>query len=205
MRNAIVGTMLAVVAGVSAGCAQWEPLFDGHSLNGWKQVGEANWCVEDGMIVGTQAAPDKTGELLTEKQYQDFELECTFKVDFPANSGIWFRYEEGREGYQFDILEYAKPVAYTGTIYCPGKLFLAINKDKSLFKYDDWNHAYVKCVGDEIISRLNGRLVGDVHDATYAGPGRIGFQVHAGKDFTKMKIMVKEIRVRDLARRAMSP
>ena len=30
----------------------WRPLFDGKTLAGWHQVGDGEWVVEDGAIVG---------------------------------------------------------------------------------------------------------------------------------------------------------
>ena len=65
--------------------------------------------------------------LLTEKAYRDFFVSVTYKVEWPCNSGVWFRYQLPDKAYQADILEYKKPECYSGTLYCPGKMFLAMN------------------------------------------------------------------------------
>jgi len=193
VRIVYVGLLPLVVVGCGP---QWQPLFDGKTLDGWRAVGNAVWTVEDGAIVGRQDEQHRPGDLVTEKQYGDFELDVTFKAVWPCNSGIWFRWANGK-GYQLDILEWPDPVAYSGTLYCDGKMFLAKCEDKSLFRYNDWNRARIRAVGDHIVLTLNGRKTADVHDATWQR-GSIGFQVHPGDQFKDMKIIVKDIRIREL-------
>jgi hypothetical protein len=179
----------------SGGCAT-QSLFDGKTLTGWQAVGNAVWKVEDGAIVGTQDAQRRAGDLVTEKDYGDFELEVTYKVVWPANSGIWFRWND-HKGYQFDILEWPNPVAYSGTLYCDGKMFLARQLDKSLENHDGWNHARISAVGDHLQLWLNGKKTADVHDSTYQR-GKIGFQIHPGDQFKDMKILIRDVRIRVL-------
>ena len=175
---------------------QWRPLFDGATLQGWRAVGNAEWTVEDGAIVGRPDAQNRPGDLVTDREYGDFELDCTFKVVWPANSGIWFRWAD-HKGYQLDILDFPNPKAYTGTLYCDGKMFLAINPDPSLENRDGWNRGTISAIGDHIVVTLNGRKVADVRDTSYRR-GAIGFQVHPGKEFKNMRIIVKDVRIRVL-------
>lgn len=177
--------------------AEWTPLFNGKDLTGWKPEGNAKWTVENGCLVGVQGPNNAPGDLFTEQEFGDFELKVVYKVQWPANSGIWFRYQTPEKAYQADILEYKDPVAYSGTIYCPGKLFLAANKDASIVKKDDWNTMFISAKGDHLIVKLNGTLTGDVHEGSMA-KGRIGFQIHPGDEFKSMKITVKEIVLRNL-------
>jgi hypothetical protein len=182
---------------------QYKPLFDGKTLNGWKAVGNAVWKVEDGCLVGTQDAQKRAGDLVHEAEFDDFELTATFKVVWPANSGIWFRWDGANIGYQFDILEWKNPEAYTGTIYCPGlpdgKLFLTEVKDKTLTNYEGWNTVHLSAVGDHITATLNGKPVADVRNDRLK-KGHIGIQVHAGDEFKDMKIIIKDIRVREVGK-----
>jgi hypothetical protein len=181
----------------SAKAADWTPLFNGKDLTGWKPEGNAKWSVEDGCLVGIQGPNCAPGDLFTEKEYGDYELRVTIKVQWPANSGIWFRYQTPDKSYQADILEYKNPVAYSGTIYCPGKLFLSKNEDPKLYKKEDWNTFLVKAKGDHLTVTLNNVVTGDVHEASYA-TGKIGFQIHPGDEFKNMKIWVREIALRAL-------
>jgi len=88
-------------------------------------------------------------------------------------------------------------VAYSGTIYCPGKLFLTKNLDPKLEKKEDWNTMNVKAQGDHLVVSLNGKVTGDTHKNSFA-KGKIGFQVHPGEEFKDMKIIVKSIKLRAL-------
>jgi len=174
-----------------------DPLFNGKDLSGWEKVGNAKWTTEDGMLVGQQSEDGGVGELLTEKSHGDFVLFVDYKVAWPANSGVWFRYQNPNKAYQADILEWKDPVCWTGTLYCPGKMFLAMNEDPKLVKKEGWNTFIIYTYGDHVVIFLNDRKVADVHDTT-TDSGKIGFQVHAGKEFEKMKITVRNIAIRPL-------
>src|SRR5260221_3280793 len=59
----------------------WHPLFDGSSLDGWKQRGgAAKYRVENGEIIGTSVRNTGNSFLCTEQDYGDFILELEFKV-----------------------------------------------------------------------------------------------------------------------------
>jgi len=201
-RRQFLGGTAAAAAGMLSGNvfaaeAAWKPLFNGKDLTGWKPEGKAVWTVEDGCIVGTQGPGAAPGDLFTEADFADFEVKVTYKIQWPANSGVWFRYQNPEKSYQADILEYKNPEAYSGTIYCPGKMFLAINKDKALEKRETWNTMYIKAKGDNLVVKLNDVLCGDVHENSIPS-GKIGFQIHPGDEFKTMKIWVREVLLRTL-------
>ncbi|MHC4249097.1 MAG: HEAT repeat domain-containing protein [Planctomycetota bacterium] len=173
----------------------WIPVFNGRDLAGWKATGNAVFKVEEGRLVGTQTT-GKGGDLWTEAQWDDFELRATYRVEWPANSGLWFRHD-GRKGYQFDILKYKRPVAFSGTLYCPGKMFITKNLNEALENRDGWNEARIRAAADEITLWLNGTEVGKCRDKTLS-KGKIGIQVHAGNGFKGMKIVFKNIDIRAL-------
>jgi hypothetical protein len=177
--------------------AGFTKLFNGSDLTGWETSGNAKWTVEDGMLVGTQGANNAPGDLFTAQSFGNFIVTLTYRTEWPCNSGLWFRYQSPQVAYQADILEYKNPEAYSGTLYCPGKMFLAINKDKELVDREGWNTIKVQAEGDHVQIWLNGRQVADVHDDTTAS-GKIGFQVHPGAEFGPMKIVVREILLKEL-------
>jgi len=169
-------------------------LFNGRDLSGWRQTGHARWVVEDGVLIGSQDAQGRPGDLLTDKEWDDFRLLVVFKMVFPGNSGIWFRKPEGELGYQMDILE-GHPDSMTGGIW--SGTFLSSNKDQSTFNRDGWNEVEICANDNRIRVTLNGTAVADVTDDRYSH-GAIGFQVHAGDEFRNMKIMVKEVTIMPL-------
>jgi hypothetical protein len=179
-------------AGTSRTEAGFSKLFNGKDLTGWKKTGGARWVVKDGTIVGTQGQNNAPGDLLTKKSYGDFLLVVTYKVEWPCNSGVWFRYQSPDKAYQADILEYKKPECYSGTLYCPGKMFLAMNTDKTLVNRDGWNTISLRAEGTHLQIWINGRQVADVHDDT-SNSGHIGFQIHAGDQLSPNKITVREV------------
>jgi len=173
------------------------PLFNGNDLAGWEPAGNAKWIVKDGLLIGTQGENNAPGDLFTKQSFKDFELTCTYRAEWPCNSGIWFRYQSPQKAYQADILEWKDPVCYSGTVYCPGKMFIAMNTHKSLVNRDGWNTMKVRAEADHLQVWLNGRQVADVRDNT-TDSGKIGFQVHPGAEFGPMKIIVREILIKQL-------
>jgi len=193
-RNRVLRRRIALLLRRIEALSAWTPLFNGKDLTGWSQTGEAIFKVENGNLVGTQTT-GKGGDLWTKADFDDFELQVTYRVVWPANSGFWFRHD-GRKGYQYDVLKYKRPVAFSGTLYCPGKLFIIKNLKESLENRDGWNEARVRAVGDEITLWLNGTKIGTAKDKTLS-KGKIGIQVHGG-NFRGMKIIVKKMQVKPL-------
>ena len=175
-------------------------LFNGQDLTGWKPDGNATWEVEDGHLTGRQGAGNAPGDLFTEATFADFELTVTYRVVWPANSGVWYRYQSGAQAYQADILEYENPFALSGTLYRPGlpnTPFLATNTDATIIDREGWNTLVIRAFGNRHVMFLNGNKTADVCD-DISDKGTIGFQVHAGDQFAKMKIIVREITIRPL-------
>lgn len=175
----------------------WISLFDGKSLAGWRAEGQADWSVRDDAILGRQGPGAAPGDLYTEREWADFELECEFKVVWPANSGIWFRRSATQPGYQADILdEPSYPDAFSGSLYAMGKGFLVKNSDPMSVHKNDWNRLRISAIGEEIIIALNGKTVVKSRDSLFLRPGSIGIQVHPGDQFQGMQIWVRKIRLR---------
>ena len=58
---------------------QGKPLFNGQNLSGWTQMGgEADYAVEDGVIVGKTVSGTPNSFLTTNKMYDDFILELDY-------------------------------------------------------------------------------------------------------------------------------
>ncbi len=174
-------------------------LFNGKDLTGWKAEGAARWEVKEGILIGRQGPQSEPGDLFTEKFFDDFELTVVYKIVWPANSGIWYRYQGPKQAYQADILEYKKPFALSGTLYCPGKLFLATNEDASTVNREGWNKMVIRAVGDQHTIFLNDKKVASAKDNSFK-TGRIGFQIHAGDQFKKMQISIKQVTIRELSK-----
>jgi GH35 family endo-1,4-beta-xylanase/type 1 glutamine amidotransferase len=176
----------------------WRRLFNGRDLDGWRATGDAVWEVRDGVLIGGQGPGAAGGDLIGEEEFEDFELAVTFRARWPANSGVWFRYRSPEETYQADILEWREPRCWSGTIYRPGKVFVALNEDETTVRRDGWNTLRVRARGESLAVDLNGVRVAEARDEL-SRSGSFGFQVHAGREYDGMRIEILEARIRPLA------
>jgi hypothetical protein len=168
---------------------EWQPLFDGKSLAGWRQVnGTANYEVIDGAIVGTTRAGTPNSFLATEKTYGDFVLEFEARQSVgPTNSGVQFRSHskpevmQGRvHGPQMDLDPSERQ--WSGGLYdeamrgwwYPGTL----NPQPGLYKFDAWNQVRIEAIGPSMRTWINGVLTAYVIDDSYRD-GFIALQVHS--------------------------
>jgi uncharacterized protein len=196
-RTIVARSIRYVAARPAAPELPWRMLFDGKTLDGWEARGGATWSVIDGAIRGAQGPNYAAGDLYSKERFGDFEAFVTCRVAWPANSGIWFRYQSGEKAYQADILEYQNPKCYTGSLYCGGKMFIALNEDPAIVEREGWNTFVIRAAGQRLVLFLNGRKVADVLDDSSAS-GAFGIQVHPGQEFGPMRVDVREFRVRAL-------
>ena len=72
--------------------ANWGPLFDGKSLDGWvSRGGKAGYRIEGGGIIGSATPGTPNSFLCTQRDYTNFALHVEFKVDPTLNSGVQIR------------------------------------------------------------------------------------------------------------------
>ena len=78
--------------------AGWEFLFDGKTLDNWKTFNGGavtGWKIIDDELHNSGVGSDHGGDIITNKQYSDFELYLEWKIAPESNSGIFYRVEEG--------------------------------------------------------------------------------------------------------------
>ncbi|MCA9100830.1 MAG: DUF1080 domain-containing protein [Planctomycetales bacterium] len=216
---------LSAIATIATADDNFQPLFDGKTLDGWTQHGgDAVYTVEDDTIVGSAVLNTGNSFLCTDEHYGDFVLELDFKVDPALNSGIQIRsnvFDEPTEidlgdgttksipadrvhGYQVEIDP--SPRAYSGGVYDEGRRGwlqdLSENEAaRKAFKPGEWNHYRIECRGDSIRTWLNGVPAADLHDSLTPS-GFIALQVHGvGDDKSKEGIQVRwrDIKIDTLA------
>ena len=71
----------------------WELLFDGKSLDNWKMFngGEVTgWKIADGILENSGVGSDHGGDIVSKKQYENFELHLEWKVASESNSGVFY-------------------------------------------------------------------------------------------------------------------
>lgn len=81
----------------------WVSLFDGKTLNGWHIYGHKpmndSWSVQDGAIFFDRSKK-AIGDLLTDKQYENFHLKYDWKISPNGNSGLIFWIQEDTTKYK---------------------------------------------------------------------------------------------------------
>jgi hypothetical protein len=75
--------------------AGWKSLFDGKTTKGWHNFNKKDvspgWKVENEMLVMSEKG---AGDLVTDGEYENFELELEWKISEAGNSGIFYLVKE---------------------------------------------------------------------------------------------------------------
>jgi hypothetical protein len=183
--------LLAPTWSCAAPSARELPLFDGASLAGWRELGDARWSVDDGCIVGQAGGGDQSF-LVSERTFGDFVLELELRNEGPGNSGVQVRSrvrEDGRlQGYQIEVDP--SPRAWSGGLYDEARRgWLDDLADdpvaRAAFRPGAWNRYRIECRGAWIRAWVNGVPTADALDAMDL-VGQVALQVHSGDD-TRMR------------------
>ena len=183
---------------------EWESLFNGKDLRGWKKIGNEKWVVENGAIYG-EGITSEYGYLATEKTYQDFDLALSFKCEANGNSGVYIHtaFEPGTpkvtQGRQVEI---DRTIGrHTGGLYGDGKGWIVwpAPELESTIKPDDWNELRIRVVGKRYITTLNGvQMIDFTYPSPVATSGVIALQLHSGG---QGRMRFRNIRIRDMTDR----
>jgi len=192
----------------------WLKLFDGKTLDGWKQLGgKARFQVYNDAIAGISVPNTPNSFLCTEAEYGDFVLEMEVMInDTNSNSGIQFRshFDPSANGgagkvygYQFELDPSSR--RWTGGIYDEGRrdwLYpLSLNpKAQSAFKLKEFNKIRIECIGNETRTWVNNVPASYLVDMTDYN-GFIALQVHAVSKvgFAGSAIFFRNIRIKSLS------
>jgi hypothetical protein len=153
----------------------WTQLFDGTSMNGWDQVGTANWRVEGGALVADKSTapprpdgqPGGGGHLVTKNSYKDHMIYAEFWTDEKANSGIFVRCKDpkkigARDCYEFNIFD-ARPDPSYGT----GAIVYFAEANPALKVAGKWNTMEVTANKRQLTLTLNGTKTADVNNGFF--------------------------------------
>jgi hypothetical protein len=178
---------------------KWVKLFDGKTLQGWHTIPGGEWKAENGMIRGVNDHTDERhGLLVTDKEFDDFELELQFK-SVKGNSGLYFRVDEtggmeGVNGLQAEI----HPEEYIGGLYeTGGRAWVSQPNPEDVKKWNKpgkWNTMNVKATGGNIVIRVNGQKTSELTNDTGRKKGHIALQLHGGQD---MLVYFKDIKIKE--------
>jgi len=185
----------------------WVSLFDGKTLDGWKQLaGTAPFVVDEGTILGTTKKGSPNSFLCTEKLYDDFELEFEVKLDPRLNSGVQIRSQSSPDYLQGRVYGYQVEISTNGNagfIYDEGRRGwlsdVSDNQERvGNFNRNGWNQFRVVCEGPSIKVWLNGVPCADLVDDK-TPKGFIGLQIHSFRGASPAWVRWRNIRIRQVS------
>lgn len=147
--------------------AGWRLLFDGESTAGWrnykKDAISSGWKVINGELTRTAQG---AGDIITEQQFDNFELSLEFKVSKGGNSGIMFHVGEGagppwHTGPEIQINDHVngKDPIHAGwlyQLYQPRPDGMTGQVPEAFRGHDQWNEVYLRIAPQQCEINLNG-------------------------------------------------
>lgn len=186
-----------LVAGLTLfGCAsmrggEWVTLFDGKDLDQWYIIGDADWKLENGLVMADRKIGKATGYLVTKKKYSNFQLKVEFWASSNANSGVFIRCKDGKtigsaRCYEINIYDQRKD-PYFGT----GAIVRFAGVDPMPKAGGKWNTYEITADGTNLTVVLNGVKTVELKNKKYKS-GPIALQY--GKGVVKFrKVEIREL------------
>ena len=152
--------------------AGWKLLFDGKSLKGWRgykmKKPPAAWKVSDGLLTFENKAGDEAaggGDLITQAQYDSFELTLDWRISAGGNSGVMYHVSESEDrpwktGPEMQILDNQKHKDGKSPLTSAGACYGLYPPTKDLTRpVGEWNSARLVVEGMKVEHWLNGEKV----------------------------------------------
>jgi len=149
----------------------WKLLFDGKDLQGWhsylKQEPAPSWTVEDGAIKLDHSQHQGGGDLVTNAEYENYELSLQWKISPEGNSGIIFNVHEDPKygatyltGPEMQVLDNEKASDNKKDNHLAGSLYDLIAADPAaVHPAGEWNTVQIRMDKGHLTFRMNGKKV----------------------------------------------
>jgi hypothetical protein len=218
--------LCALSAGRRPASGDWKALFDGKTTQGWHTYGQPSagsaWKAQDGVLFLDASSKSGRGDLVTDKEYDNFDLKLQWKVAKGANSGIMFlvhedtgKYKETYDtGPEMQILDNEGHPDGKYLKHRAGDLYDLIPcKVQTVKAVGEWNQVEIHLKNDKLKMYLNGvevvettlwdddwkAMVAKSKFAQYPGfaiyhKGHISLQDHGGDE----GVFFKEIQIKEL-------
>ena len=135
---------------------KWEYIFDGETFNGWhvyntESIGN-EWSINNGELIFTNNE-EYGQDLVTDKEYTNFELSIEWNISENANSGILYGVKELDEfdapfktGPEIQVLDNENYYTSTELHKAPSlfDLVSSDNKNIEVKTHGNWNHVLIK-------------------------------------------------------------
>ncbi|SDN23032.1 ThuA domain-containing protein [Streptomyces wuyuanensis] len=202
-RQHLLGGLRYASGQVNANCKPatgYRDLFNGHTLEGWKQAGPGKFTVTGGEL----RTEGGMGMLWYQaKELKSYSLKLDWKLDGDDNSGVFVGFPASDDpwsavnnGYEIQIDATDAPDRTTGAVYGFKSADLKA-RDRVLRPPGQWNSYEIKVQGERLQVFLNGAKINDFTNTDPARSlkdGHIGIQNHGADDQVSFRnIQLKEL------------
>ena len=184
---------------------KWISLFDGKSLDGWKESEGPSFSIEDGAIkvAGRRSHLYYDGPV-NNHDFKNFELKLQVMTKPGSNSGVYFHTAFQQKGFPDKGFEVQVNNSHTDWKRTAG-LYDIKDTAATFVKDNEWFELYIKVEGKHVITKINGQNVTDWtepdgavapkgHLARLISSGTFALQAHDPKSVVYYKdIMVKPL------------
>lgn len=145
--------------------AGWELLFDGESLDGWRGYGRSEMPDGWAAVDGTLARVGPGGDIVTRREFEDFELALEWRLEEGGNSGIFYLATEETDRIfenapEMQVLDDARHADGGSPLTSSGANYALHPAPRGVVKpAGEWNQVRIVVDGDHVEHWLNGRLV----------------------------------------------
>ncbi|WP_184547793.1 3-keto-disaccharide hydrolase [Mucilaginibacter sp. FT3.2] len=149
----------------------WILLFDGNTLNGWHVFNKGDaasaWSVDSGQLICNPHAKNiKHGDLVTDNEYENYDLQFDWKISKAGNSGVFINVQERPEfgatfatGSEYQLLDDKNTDAdYLKNLTNKAASIFGVvpNTSNSVPNPGEWNHSRIVQKDGKVIFWLNG-------------------------------------------------
>ncbi|MFJ4965178.1 ThuA domain-containing protein [Streptomyces sp. NPDC088729] len=202
-RQHVLGGLRYATGQVKADCApdgDYRPIFNGRTLEGWKQAGPGKFSVKDGALHSEGGMGLLTYQA---KELKSYSLKLDWRMAGDDNSGVFIGFPSSDDpwsavnnGYEIQIDATDAPDRTTGAVYTFTSADVKA-RDRVLRPPGQWNSYEIRVQGERVRVFLNGVKINDFTNTDPARSlkdGYIGLQNHGADDQVSFRdIQLKEL------------
>ncbi|GGW94636.1 ThuA domain-containing protein [Streptomyces lomondensis] len=203
-REHLLGGIRWAIGDAQADCRPetgYRPLFDGTSLDGWRQAGPGSFTLSDD---GTLTSSGGMGMLwYAASGFSSYSLKLDWKMAGDDNSGVFVGFPPSDDpwsavhnGYEIQIDATDAADRTTGAVYGFKSADLT-KRDRALNPPGEWNTYEIRVEGERLRVWLNGVKINDFTNTDPARSlvdGHFGIQNHGAED----EVSFRDIRIKEL-------
>jgi len=143
----------------------WELLFDGRTLEGWRPYAREGvpegWSVTEGQLM--RSGPG--GDIITDRDFEDFELALEWRLGEGGNSGIFYRAALGEEWVyhsapEMQVLDDERHADGASELTSAGANYGLHPAPRGVvYPVGEWNEVRLRVEGTHVQHWLNGELI----------------------------------------------